>query len=34
VLEELIRHCLGQGIITQPVTVDELFAPGTRDLTG
>jgi len=32
VLEELIRHSLSQGIITRPVTVDELFAPGTRDL--
>jgi 4,5-dihydroxyphthalate decarboxylase len=34
VLEDLIRHCLGQGIITQRVTVDELFAPGTRGLAG
>jgi 4,5-dihydroxyphthalate decarboxylase len=32
VLEELIRHSLSQGIITRPVTVDELFAPGTREL--
>ena len=32
VLEELIRHSLSQGIITRPVGVDELFAPGTRDL--
>ncbi len=32
VLEALIRHALTQGIITQPVPVDELFAPGTRDL--
>jgi 4,5-dihydroxyphthalate decarboxylase len=34
VLEELIRHSLSQGIITSPVTVDELFAPGTHGLTG
>jgi 4,5-dihydroxyphthalate decarboxylase len=34
VLEELIRHSLSQGIITSPVTVDELFAPGTHSLTG
>src|SRR6266571_6973120 len=30
VIEELIRHALTQGIITKPVTVDELFAPSTR----
>src|SRR5262245_34619859 len=34
VIEELIRHALTQGIITKPVTVDELFAPGTRALVG
>jgi 4,5-dihydroxyphthalate decarboxylase len=34
VLEELIRHSLSQGIITRPVGVDELFAPGTHALTG
>jgi 4,5-dihydroxyphthalate decarboxylase len=34
VLEELIGHALKQGIITQKVTVDELFAPATRTLTG
>ncbi len=34
VLEELIGHARIQGIITKPVTVDELFAPGTRDLVG
>jgi 4,5-dihydroxyphthalate decarboxylase len=34
VLEELVRHCLGQGIITRPVNVDELFAPGTLTLAG
>jgi 4,5-dihydroxyphthalate decarboxylase len=34
VLEELIRHSLAQGIITRPVTVEELFAKSTHDLTG
>jgi 4,5-dihydroxyphthalate decarboxylase len=34
VIEELIRHALTQGIITKPVTVDELFAPSTRALVG
>jgi 4,5-dihydroxyphthalate decarboxylase len=34
VIEELIGHALTQGIITKPVTVDELFAPSTRGLTG
>jgi 4,5-dihydroxyphthalate decarboxylase len=34
VLEELISHALKQGIITKPVTVDELFAPSTRSLAG
>jgi 4,5-dihydroxyphthalate decarboxylase len=34
VLEELTRHCLVQGIITRPVTVEELFAAGTHVLTG
>ena len=34
VLEELIGHALKQGIITKPVTVDELFAPSTRSLAG
>jgi 4,5-dihydroxyphthalate decarboxylase len=34
VLEELIQHALTQGIITKPLTVDELFAPCTRALTG
>ena len=34
VIEELIGHAMTQGIITKPVTVDELFAPGTRDLVG
>ena len=32
VLEELIGHTLKQGIITRAVTVDELFAEGTREL--
>jgi len=34
VLEELIGHALTQGIINKPVTADELFAPGTRNLVG
>ena len=34
VIDELIRHASTQGIVTQPVTVDELFAKGTRDLVG
>jgi 4,5-dihydroxyphthalate decarboxylase len=32
VIEELIGHALTQGIITKPVTADELFAPSTRSL--
>jgi 4,5-dihydroxyphthalate decarboxylase len=34
VIEDLIRHALTQGIITKPVTVEELFAPSTRALVG
>jgi len=34
VIDELIGHALSQGIITRPVTADELFALGTRDLAG
>ena len=34
VIDELIAHALTQGIITKPVTADELFAPGTRALVG
>jgi 4,5-dihydroxyphthalate decarboxylase len=34
VIEELIGHALKQGIITKPVTVEELFAPSTRGLAG
>ena len=34
VLDELIRHALTQGIITKPVTAEELFAPATRALVG
>jgi 4,5-dihydroxyphthalate decarboxylase len=34
VIEELIGHALAQGIITKPMTVDELFVPSTRSLTG
>jgi len=33
VLEELIGHAVQQGIITKPVTVEELFAPSTHSLT-
>ena len=33
-IDELIAHALTQGIITKPVTADELFASGTRDLVG
>ena len=33
VIEALIGHALTQGIITKPVTVEDLFAPGTLDLT-
>jgi 4,5-dihydroxyphthalate decarboxylase len=33
VVEELIGHALTQGIITKPMKVEELFAPGTLDLT-
>ena len=32
VIEELIGHALKQGIISKPVTVEELFAPSTRGL--
>jgi 4,5-dihydroxyphthalate decarboxylase len=32
VIEELIGHALTQGIITQPMTADQLFAPTTRGL--
>jgi hypothetical protein len=34
VIEELIGHARTQGIVTKPVTVDELFAPSTRGLQG
>lgn len=33
VLEELIQHSLTQGIITRPVTVEELFPRNTHGLT-
>ena len=33
VIETLIGHALTQGIVTKPMTVEELFAPGTLDLT-
>jgi ABC-type nitrate/sulfonate/bicarbonate transport system substrate-binding protein len=32
IIDELIGHTLTQGIITKPVTADELFAPSTRSL--
>ena len=34
VLEELVGHALKQGIITRPVSVDELFVASTRGLAG
>jgi 4,5-dihydroxyphthalate decarboxylase len=34
VLEELIGHATTQAIITNPVMVDDLFAPSTRNLIG
>ncbi len=34
VIEDLIGHALTQGIITKPITADELFAPSTRGLVG
>jgi 4,5-dihydroxyphthalate decarboxylase len=34
VIDELIQHALTQGIITKPVTTDELFVPSTRGLVG
>jgi 4,5-dihydroxyphthalate decarboxylase len=34
VIEELIGHALTQGIITKPVSVEELFAPSTLGLVG
>ena len=34
VLEEIIRSAVEQRIINRPVTVEELFASGTHDLTG
>ena len=34
VIEELIGHALTQGIITKPVTVEQLFVPSTLGLVG
>jgi 4,5-dihydroxyphthalate decarboxylase len=34
VIDALIAHALTQGIITKPVTAEELFAPSTRALVG
>jgi 4,5-dihydroxyphthalate decarboxylase len=33
VLEELLRHAVDQSILDAPVELEQLFAPGTRDLT-
>jgi 4,5-dihydroxyphthalate decarboxylase len=33
VLEELMRHAVDQSILAHDVELDQLFAPGTRDLT-
>jgi 4,5-dihydroxyphthalate decarboxylase len=33
VLEELIGHATKQGIVTKPVTIEELFVPSTRGLS-
>ena len=33
VIEELVGHASKQGIVTKPVTVEELFVPATRALT-
>jgi len=34
VIQELIGHAVTQGIITRPVTVEQLFAPSTHHLVG
>jgi len=34
VIEELIGHAAKQGIVSKPVTIDELFVPSTRGLAG
>ena len=34
VLEDLIAHATTQKIITQPIDVESVFAPATRQLTG
>jgi 4,5-dihydroxyphthalate decarboxylase len=34
VLEELLNHAMTQRIITNRMTVEELFAPGTYELVG
>jgi len=34
VIEELIGHATKQGIVNKPVTIDDLFVPSTRALTG
>ena len=34
VLEELVQHCVTQGIIPRAVTVEELFPRNTHALVG
>jgi 4,5-dihydroxyphthalate decarboxylase len=34
VLDELVQHCVTQGIIARPFTVEELFEAGTCGLVG
>lgn len=34
VLETLVGHAVGQGILTKPVQIDDLFAAGMRGLVG
>jgi 4,5-dihydroxyphthalate decarboxylase len=34
VIDALIGHALTQGIITRPVTAEQLFAPSTHGLVG
>jgi len=34
VIEELIGHATAQGIVTKPVTIEDLFAAETRELIG
>ncbi len=34
VLEELVRHAVDQKILERTVVLEDMFAPGTRDITG